>query len=145
MKTPSITIRLAVEFDAEQLQKLNCEFNGPELTSVDEIQESIKTSNEVIAVALMNEVYVGFICAQYFKSFCYCNFQGEITELYVREAYRGRGIAAKLISFVEKELHNRGVRDIKVLTGGDNHEAIKTYSRSQYVKDDDLVFYKTSW
>ena len=142
MKTTGLTIRLAVELDAEQLQKLNLKFNGHGLTSVEEIQESIKNSNELIVIALMNEIYVGFICAQYYKSFCYPDFQGEITELYVREPYRGRGIATMLISFIEEELHNRGIRNVKVLTGNNNQKAIKTYLRSQYNKDDDLVLYK---
>jgi len=142
MKTSNLTIRLVTEHDSAELQKLNYEFNGPGLISIEEINESLKFSNEIIAITLLNEVYVGFICAQFYKSFCYRDLQGEITELYVREAYRRRGVATQLISFAEEELRSRRVRKIKVLTGNNNQFAINTYIRSEYIKDDDLVLYK---
>lgn len=137
-----IKTRLAAEHDAEQLAKLNQKFNGGSRRETREIIESIRTSNELIAVAEIEGKLVGFACAQSFKSFCYPELQGEITEMFVETFARRKGVATSLIACLEESLKSRGVTEIKVLTGSQNDAAIQTYMHCNYEKDDELLLKK---
>lgn len=137
-----VKVRLASLTDAEELSRLNQEFNGGDRRPPAQIMKSLSTNNELVAVAEMTGRIVGFGCAQSFDSFCYEEPQGEITELYVEEAARRKGIAAAILSCLEENLGKRGVKEIKVLTGRDNEAAIRTYEHSQYVIDDEIFLKK---
>jgi ribosomal protein S18 acetylase RimI-like enzyme len=136
-----IYTRWANENDVDILVTLNNEFNGIGLTT-DEVKESLDKTNELIALAIMDDEPVGFACAQYFKSFCYTDLQGEITEMYIKETARRKGIASLMISFLEQELRIRGVESVKIITGKNNEAAIRTYEHSNYKKKDHIVFRK---
>src|SRR5690554_620 len=112
-------IRWANEDDSESLVTLNAEFNGAGCT-VSEIKHSLHKTNELIAMAIIEDVPVGFACAQYYKSFCYRDLQGEITKIYISEAARRKGLGLMLLLFLEQELQVRGVKDVKILTGRNN-------------------------
>ncbi|WP_152401039.1 GNAT family N-acetyltransferase [Paenibacillus cellulositrophicus] len=137
-----IKVRLASVTDAEELSRLNQAFNGGDKRPPQQIMESLKINNELIAVAEIRGKLVGFGCAQSFHSFCYEEPQGEITELYVEKAVRRRGIAGAIISCLEENLRKRGVKSVKLLTGKRNDAAIKTYEHCHYVKDDELLLTK---
>jgi GNAT superfamily N-acetyltransferase len=141
MKEENIHIRWANENDAEDLLKLNDAFNGVG-TSVEEVIDSLALSNELIALAVIDDQAVGFACAQYFKSFCYRVLQGEITEMYIAEVARRRGLATLLIAFIEEELKARGVTSVKILTGQSNERAIKTYEKSNYARTEEVLLQK---
>ncbi|MCR8642006.1 GNAT family N-acetyltransferase [Paenibacillus sp. N1-5-1-14] len=104
--------------------------------------ENLANPNELVALAVMNEVSVGFACAQCYRSICYSRPNAEITELYIVAEARRKGIATLLISFIEEELRLRGVKSVKVLTGQDNEVAINTYERSNYIKEDEQLLQK---
>ncbi len=135
-------IRLASPSDANELSRLNQEFNGGEQRPSSDIIESLNDSAELIAVAEIGGKVVGFGCAQSFRSFCYNGLQGEITEMYVAEAARRKGIATSLIFYLEEYLKKRGVKSVKVLTGRRNNSAIKAYERCNYHQDDELLLKK---
>ncbi|GIO32194.1 hypothetical protein J2TS6_33350 [Paenibacillus albilobatus] len=137
-----IRARLATLTDAEELSRLNQEFNGGDRRPPAQIMKSLNTNNELVAVAEVNGRIVGFGCAQSFDSFCYEEPQGEITELYVEENARRKGAAAAILSCLEDNLRERGVKDIKVLTGKENDAAIRTYEHNRYVIDDELLLKK---
>lgn len=140
---PDVCVRLASSSDAEELSRLNQEFNGGEKRPRAKIIERLyKNHNELVAVAEISGKVVGFGCAQIIYSFCYEEPHGEITELYVEEAARRKGIAIAIISCLEENLRTRGVRSMKVLTGRRNNTAIKTYERCNYVKDDEQLLKK---
>lgn len=134
--------RLASLSDVEELSRLNLEFNGGEKRPPAKIIERLETNNELIAVAEFDGKIVGFGCAQSFYSFCYDEPCGEITELYVEEAARRKGVAVSIISCLEESLKARGVKSMKVLTGRSNSAAIKTYEQCNYVKDDEQLLKK---
>ena len=95
-------VRIATVNDAEQLNILNNEFNGEGETSIDNIRNSLMNNKqEVVIVAEEDNRLVGFVCVQLKKSFCYDDYMPEITEVYVKQAYRKRGIAGEMISFAE--------------------------------------------
>ncbi|MCZ1268106.1 MULTISPECIES: GNAT family N-acetyltransferase [Paenibacillus] len=141
MKEENIHIRWANENDAEDLLKLNDAFNGVG-TNMEEVKESLALSNELIALAVIDGQAVGFACAQYFKSFCYRGLQGEITEMYIAEVARRRGLATLLIAIIEEELKARGVTSVKILTGPRNEMAIKTYEKSNYARTEEVLLQK---
>jgi len=134
-------VRWANEKDAESLAALNDEFNGTGVTK-GEVEKSIAGTNEMIAVAILNDEAVGFACAQCFESFCYRGSQAEITEMYIRETARRKGLASMLISFLEQQFRERGVKSVKIVTGSSNESAIITYERSNYVRKDYIIFQK---
>ncbi|MFD0713084.1 GNAT family N-acetyltransferase [Paenibacillus sp. GCM10027626] len=134
-------VRWANVNDAAHLVALNTAFNGAGVTAED-VAKSLENTSGLVAVAILDEVPVGFACAQYFKSFCYHEAQGEITEMYIEESARRKGLAAMLISFLEERLREKGVRSIKILTGQHNLIAQKSYERSKYILEDEVVFQK---
>ncbi|MCU6713146.1 GNAT family N-acetyltransferase [Paenibacillus sp. J5C_2022] len=112
-------------------------FNFEEL-----IKMILNHSNEIVVIAVMNEVPVGFVCAQYYQSICYSDPSAEITELYVTSHARRKGIASKLLNYIENELLINGVKSVKVLTGKKNGITIKTYVNSNYIMKDEQVLQK---
>ncbi|WP_245947872.1 GNAT family N-acetyltransferase [Paenibacillus sambharensis] len=111
-----IVVRRAVSEDAESLMKLNYDFNGV-LMDEEEVRKRLTDSRELVVLGTLDGIPVGFACAQYFQSFCYRNLMGEITEMYVSEEVRRRGLASLMISFIERELLAMGVTSLKILTG----------------------------
>lgn len=135
--------RLATVTDATALSRLNQEFNGGAPRPPAKIMEYLHTNrNEVIAVAELNGVIVGFGCAQSLYSFCYDEPYGEITELYVQEAARRKGVALTIIACLEENLQERGVKSIRILTGRKNTAAIQFYEHCHYVQDDEQLLEK---
>ena len=120
---------------------MNEEFNGVTMP-VHEVKAILQSTNELVALSIINDVPVGFACAQYFRSFCYRGLQGEITELYITNDARRKGVATLLISYIEEELKQLGVSSVKVLTGKDNDIAIKTYEKSSYVLKEEVMLKK---
>ncbi|MGI6566489.1 MAG: GNAT family N-acetyltransferase [Limnochordia bacterium] len=55
-------------------------------------------------MARVNGSAAGFACAQLCSSFCYDWPFGEITEMYVRKAYRRRVVGSALLAFLEGQL-----------------------------------------
>ena len=137
-------IRIATVNDAEQLNILNIEFNGEGEASIDNIRESLKSNKqEVVIVAEEDDMLVGFVCVQLKKSFCYDNYMPEITEVYVKLAYRKRGIAGEMISFAENYCSkNYPVHKYELLTGKENFAAQSVYGRLGYTDDKELHFSK---
>ncbi|WP_343049584.1 hypothetical protein [Paenibacillus phytohabitans] len=51
-------------------------------------------------------------------------------------------MAIAIISCLEENFRERGVKSIKVLTGRSNTAAIRTYEQCSYVKDDEQMLEK---
>ena len=133
-------VRKATEKDAEQLGALNDEFNGAGETTIDNIRKSLMYNHqEIVIVDDDNGVLTGFVCVQLKKSFCYDEYMPEITEVYVRPAYRERGIASKLISFAEEYCNKHyPLHKYELLTGTENLAAQSLYNKLGYVDDSEL-------
>lgn len=134
-------IRLANTYDAEELSLMNYEFNDVKIRN-EQVRNSLRNSDEIIAIAKVGEKHAGFACAQKFDSFCYEKPQGEITEVYVRKEYRRKGIASAMVEFLEKRLSSVGVGEVKILTDINNEAAIKTYTLSGYKNKTKVVLKK---
>ena len=133
-------VRKASENDAEQLGALNDEFNGAGETTIANIRKSLMCNQqEIVIVDDDNGVLSGFVCVQLKKSFCYDEYMPEITEVYVRPAYRNRGIASKMISFAEDYCSKHyPLHKYELLTGTENLVAQSLYNKLGYVDDCEL-------
>lgn len=133
-------VRVATVNDAEQLNLLNEEFNGKGETTLENIKHSLQNNKqEVVIVEEDNGVLVGFVCVQLKKSFCYDEYMPEITEVYVKEEYRKRGIASAMITFAESYCgKNRPLHKFELLTGKDNLDAQSVYDKLGYKDDEEL-------
>lgn len=138
-------VRLAKVKDAEQLKILNTEFNGPNDRTVPQIKESlISNCQEIVIVDDTDGCLTGFICVQLKKSFCYNEYIPEITEVYVRQDYRRRGIAQQMISFAEQYCISHYPLDgFELLTGTDNHSAQSVYNKLGYHRDGEIHMSKS--
>lgn len=134
-------IRLATPEDSLSLTELNNQFNGVK-RNPEEVRQSMRNTNEIIAIVLSNDKPVGFGCAQYFRSFCYAEPLGEITELFVIEEARGQGLGRLIVQYLEDRLRDQGVRSTRVLTGRQNGRAIKTYENANYKLKNEYVFHR---
>ena len=132
-------IRLATVNDAEQLRRLNEEFNGEE-TTIESIKESLRNNpQEVVIVAEEDNVLVGFVCVQLKKSFCYDDYMPEITEVYVMPEYRKRGIASNMILFAEAHCSKTyPLHKYELLTGKKNVTAQTVYGKLGYTDDGEI-------
>ena len=133
-------VRSATVNDAEQLNLLNIEFNGEDEATIENIKKSLlNNKQEIVIVAEEDEILVGFVCIQLKKSFCYDDYMPEVTEVYVKPAYRKRGIANEMISFAEEYCRkNYPLHKFELLTGKKNISAQSVYSRLGYLDDNEV-------
>ena len=136
--------RLATHEDAEQLELLNNEFNGKGETSLENIRDSLLHNNrEFVVVEQIDGKLVGFICVQLKKSFCYDEYMVEITEVYVKESHRRKGIAKNMIIFAEEYCKNNyPFHKIEILTGKKNTVAQIVYGQLGYKDDNEIHLVK---
>ncbi len=137
-----VTISLATQADATAIAKLNLLFN-----EVDETAEAIATRMsdpncvETVILAKVADKAVGFALVRVVPSVLYSIPHAELTELYVMEKYRKRGIASDLVAFAEQVAIQKGARSILVQTGDDNLPALELYKKLGY-EEYDLVLKK---
>jgi len=138
-----LIIRKAKVCDIPYLLEMNDKFNGSGAT-VTSMTDSLENNmGEIVLVALVKDVAVGFICGQLYKSICYADgLVAELTELYVHEGYRRKGIAAKLVSALEAKFLESNANEIIVKTGDDNKEAQGLYLHCGYEDYEETVFFK---
>lgn len=59
---------------------------------------------------------------------------GELKRMYIRPEHRGRGLAKRLLAFLEKEAIAQGCRAFTLETGIHQSEALALYERAGYVR-----------
>ena len=136
-------IRLAKSDDARELKKLNDLFNGADCNPQAAIAQALAESgHEVVCVAAQDDTLIGFCCGQRLQSLCYPSPYGEITELYVMEAHRRRGLGRRLLEATERQLALQGVRHFHLLTGSGNATAQALYRACGYDITDEILLEK---
>ncbi|WP_440109183.1 N-acetyltransferase family protein [Paenibacillus sp. QZ-Y1] len=141
MSASKLLVREVVQKDIPFLVELNYLFNGVR-RNIEEVERDLLNTRETIVVAVMEEQVVGFACGQMYKSFCYAEYQAEITEMYIQESARRNGLAVRMIELLEEIFKNAGVKSVKILTGLKNTKAIKTYEKAGYIQEEEMVLDK---
>jgi len=133
----NLVICLASTEDAPAIAKLNLLFN-----EVDESPQAIAARMsdpncvETVILAKVDDEAVGFALVRVVPSVLYSTPHAELTELYVMDEYRQRGIASGLIVFAEQIAAQKGARSILVQTGDDNLSALALYKKLSYEEYD---------
>ena len=137
-----LTISIAVADDAPTIAKLNLLFNEVD-ESANAIVARMSDPNcvETVILAKVADKAVGFALVRVVPSVLYSTPHAELTELYVMDDYRQRGIASELITFAEQVAAQKGARSILVQTGDDNLPALALYKKYGY-EEYDLVLKK---
>jgi ribosomal protein S18 acetylase RimI-like enzyme len=91
---------------------------------------------ETVILAKVADEAVGFALVRVVPSVLYSTPHAELTELYVMEEFRQRGIASDLIAFARKSPLQKGARSILVQTGDDNEPALALYKKFGYEEYD---------
>ena len=138
-----VKFRLALVQDAQSLKYLNDLFNGKNCNSIERIRESLDhNTQEIVCVAEDEGVLLGFCCGQVFKSMCYEVNYGEITELFILDDYRRKGVGKGLMAFLEGEFQKHDIRSYQLFTGRDNDIAKRFYQSCGYSEDTEVMFRK---
>jgi len=139
----ALVIREAEVRDIPCLLEMNDEFNGPGAT-IASMKDALENKmGEIVMVAVLHDVVVGFVCGQLHKSICYADgLSAELTELFVRKEHRRKGIAAKLVTALEAEFLKNDAHEIIVKTGDVNEEAKGLYFSCGYEDYKETVFFK---
>lgn len=133
----NIAISIASADDAPAISRLNLLFN-----EVDESAEAIAARMsdpncvETVILAKVVDEAIGFALVRVVPSVLYAASHAELTELYVMDEYRQRGIASDLIAFAEQVAVQKGARSILVQTGDDNIPALALYKKHGYEEYD---------
>lgn len=132
-----VKILIATIKDARDIAHLNLLFN--EATDLPEdIAARMSDPNcvETVILAKIADKTVGFALVRVVPTVLYADPHAELTELYVMEEYRQRGIANDLIAFAEQVALQKGARSILVQTGDDNTPALSLYRKLGYEEYD---------
>jgi len=138
--TGNIRIRTAESTDAAglaQLVRLNALFNGAS-DSAEIIAARLKDPRrvETIILAETDGCIVGFAALRIVPCVFYSEPYSELTELYVDESYRRRGVGRALVAHVEKLAQESGARHMLILTDFYNNAAQSLYRAMGYVHYD---------
>jgi GNAT superfamily N-acetyltransferase len=141
--TTTTRARVATIDDASDLARLNALFNGVNDTA-EELAARLADSHcvETPIVAEAGGRIVGFAALRLAPCVFYAASHAELTELFVEEAYRRRGIGRVLIAHAERLARMSGAAELILLTGPANHEA-QAFYRSLGYRDHELSMAKT--
>ncbi|MEZ4672652.1 MAG: GNAT family N-acetyltransferase [Caldilineaceae bacterium] len=125
-----LSISAVTATDEEALAGLISEFCGLP-TSADQIRQRLARSTgiEHPVLARFDQEVVGFASLRLLYYLGEDAPYAEISELYVRAAYRQQGIGRALLAVLETEARRAGATGWSVLTGEDNHAARALYER----------------
>ncbi|MBN8579726.1 MAG: GNAT family N-acetyltransferase [Anaerolineae bacterium] len=126
----NITISLATIEDAPAIAKLNLLFNeATDPADIIAARMSDPACVETVILAKEDGKTIGFALVRVVPTVLYADLHAELTELYVMDEYRQRGIASELIAFAEQVASQKGARSILVQTGDDNLPALALYKK----------------
>jgi ribosomal protein S18 acetylase RimI-like enzyme len=99
------------------------------------LQKSLTIENSAFLVAEINQRVVGFVDYVVYPSFWECEHQGLINDLFVHEAFQGKGVGGKLIEAVVKRADVLGLGELHVSTGWENTRAQRLYAKHGFVEE----------
>lgn len=122
-----VIVRKAEVKDAKSLVELNFLFNEVKIPEAHVVQSLRENRSEHVFVASVDNVVVGFATVDIHFSFCYELPNGELTELFVKSEFRGKGIAKGLLREAFEVGRSRGVEELHLRTSPSNEAANELY------------------
>ncbi len=132
-----VQIRAAGPADMPEIARLNGLFNGSvELAGsyLIRLQEPQRVDTPVIA--LVDGHIAGAANLRLLQPFFHPSPYAELTELFVEEDYRRKGIGRSLVAYVEQLARAAGAQQILILTDFYNHQAQSLYRALGYAHHD---------
>ena len=128
-----ITIREATQDDLDALARLNERFNDAKTTAA-QIAASLTNPKcvEIPIVAEVENQIVGFAGLRIVPLIFYAGAHAELTELFVEDGYRRRGVGKALIRFAEHLAASKDAEELVLHTGEDNEAARNFYAAMGY-------------
>jgi ribosomal protein S18 acetylase RimI-like enzyme len=136
------TVRPAVPEDGAAIAELNRLFNDWD-EPAEHYAARLRDPRRVDTVLLaeMDGATVGIACLRIVPAVFYSFPYAELTELYVREDCRRRGMGRALVLDAERLARAAGAVEMFILTGDDNQPALDLY-RGLGFSDEDLALHK---
>jgi ribosomal protein S18 acetylase RimI-like enzyme len=135
-------IKIADINDLENLYELNRLFENE--TTKEQMEKYIKQNNhEIICIAYLDNIAVGYCTGLIIKSVCYKNCRVDIESLFVKEEYRRKGIGKALMTFMEKEAVSRNILHFHIITNKKNENTVKFYENIGYTQTGEILLDKT--
>lgn len=100
---------------------------------VDELGEYIKLDKAILIGVFIKDSLIGFIWV--YKHDYFGETRLHINQLVVDEGFRGRGIAKKLLTEVEKLTSGLNAQTLDLFVSEENYAAIKMYEDLGYVTE----------
>jgi GNAT superfamily N-acetyltransferase len=133
-------IRVATLADARILADLNADFNGVQMTPERMAEQMLRCYDvERALIASIDGTAVGFACLRLIPWLCYDPPYAELTELFVREPFRRRGIASALVAHAQRMARAAGAKELRILTGRDNPAARAFYRKLGCTEEDEVL------
>lgn len=133
-------IRIATPADAEALAELNAAFNDVRMSPQRMAEQLARCADvERALIAFDNGIAIGFACLRVIPWLCYDTPYAELTELFVVEAFRRRGVASALVAYAEHLARTAGATELRILTGRDNHAAHMFYQTLGYQDEEEML------
>ena len=131
--TVQITVREATQDDLVALTRLNARFNDVKTTAA-QIAARLADPQcvEIPIVAEIDKQLVGFAGLRVVPLIFYKGTHAELTELFVEESYRRRGVGRALIRFAERLAESKGAEELILHTDEENEAARKFYIAMGY-------------
>jgi len=134
-------IKIVENNDLEKLYELNNLFENN--NTLEDMKKYFEQNNhEIICIAYLNNIAVGYCTGIIIKSICYKYKRLEIEALFVKEEYRQKGIGNALIKFIEKEALSKNIKHLHIQTNGENIKTIKFYENLGYNKTGEILLDK---
>ncbi len=132
-------IRPAEQRDVIEFAALNRRFNG----GAGRLEKHDDKFEKVLVAEDGGEL-VGFACVQFLRTACFDSPWAELTELFVDNANRRRGVGAALVSEVERLSWKRGCSELIMRTRANNREARALFEDCGYEEAQHVVYRKRS-
>jgi GNAT superfamily N-acetyltransferase len=136
-KNEPITVKVitqeAIEDELGQLARLNEMFNEARATP-EQIRERLAHPNcaEIPIVAAIDNQIVGFAGLRVVPMVFYEGVHAELTELFVEERHRRRGVGQVLVHFAERLAQEKGAEELILQTDRENQTTREFYRAMGY-------------
>ena len=124
-------IKIVEKGDLADLFELNNLFEND--NTMDKMEKDlIQNNSEIICIAYLDKIAVGYCVGTIKKSICYKNNRLDIEALFVKEECRDKGIGKALIKFIEKEALTLNIKHFHVSTNKRDKNINTFYSKLDY-------------
>lgn len=131
----SMTIRKASEEDISVLEDLFSRFSNWNLHRRESLKEAINDANGELLVVQIDDQIAGFLHQVFFADPLHAGLNSDITNLFVKEEYRRRGVGSSLVQKALENAKRRNVIEIHVTTREDNKVAMKFYQKLGFTRE----------